>query len=150
MFTPDEIEAAKARDERAIQAARKAAEADAKSILTPEGDKIYADKDNDSWSVCKTLRAAETAATDALVDLIGVQRQAQDPEYSWMFEKGRTEAKRTMEITRHAWCLIRSIAAKKGQTFEETFQVHEKKAQAKIRKADREWAKDPRNPNRSK
>jgi hypothetical protein len=150
MFTPDEIEAQARRDERAIEKARKAAEADAKSITTPEGDTLYADKDNDSWSACKTLRTAEIAATDALVDLVEVQRQSADPEYAWMFQHGRTVEKRTLEIARHAWCLIRSIAAKKGQTFEETFQVHEKKAQAKVRKMDREWAKDFRNPNRSK
>lgn len=150
MFTPDEIEAQAAREAREAERARKAREADAKSITTPEGDKLYADKDNDSWSACKTLRTAEIAATDALMDLIEVQRQAQDPEFAWMFQNGRTVEKRTLEIARHAWCLIRSIAAKKGQTFEETFQVHEKKAQAKVRKMDREWAKDFRNPNRVK
>lgn len=137
-------------DERAANAAEKARKAAEKGITTPEGGKLYAGKDNDSWDVCGSLRTAEIAATDALVDLIDVQRQAGSPEFAWMFQSGRTVEKRTMEITRHVWCLIRSIAAKKGQTFEETFQVHEKKAQAKIRKQDREWAKDPRNSNRTK
>lgn len=148
MFTPDEVEAQARREEREAERARKAAQADAKSILTPEGEPLYEDKDND-WKI-KTLRTAEIAATDALADLIDVQRQAKDPEFEWMFQNGRTEAKRTLEITRHAWCLIRSIAAKKGLTFQEVFETHEKKAQAKIRKQDREWAKDPRDPNRSK
>lgn len=137
-------------DERAAKGAEKARIAAEKGITTPEGEKLFSGKDNASYDVCKTLRAAEIATTDALVDLIVLQRQAKDPEFSFLFENGRTEAKRTMEITRHAWCLIRSIAAKKGQTFEETFQVHEKKAQAKFRKNAREWAKDSRNPNRSK
>lgn len=150
MFTPDEIQVQEARAAREAEKARKAQEAADKSITTPEGEKLYSGKDNDSWDVCKSLRTAEIAATNALVDLVDVQRQAKDPAYAWMFEKGRTEEKRTMEITRHAWCLIRSIAHKKGQTFEETFQVYEKKAQAKIRKNDREWAKSPLNPNRTK
>lgn len=135
-------------DERDVKAAEKARIAAEKGITTPEGGKVYEDMEN-TW-VCKTLRTAETRATDALVDLIDVQRQSTNPEFEWLFQNGRTVEKRTMEIARHAWCLLRSIAAKKGQTFEETFQVHEKKAQAKVRKNDREWAKDPRNPNRSK
>jgi hypothetical protein len=137
-------------DERAAKAAEKARIAAEKGITTPEGDTLYTGKDNESYDVCKSLRTAEIAATDALVDLIDVQRQAKDPEFEWMFQNGRTEAKRTLEIARHAWCLIRSIAAKKGLTFQEVFETHDKKAQAKIRKQDREWAKNPRNPNRSK
>jgi hypothetical protein len=135
-------------DAKAAEKAEKARIAAEKGITTPEGDKLYAGKENASYDVCKSLRTAEIAATDALVDLIDVQRQSADPEFEWLFQNGRTVEKRTMEITRHTWCLIRSIAAKKGQTFEETFQVHEKKAQAKVRKQDREWAKDTRNPNR--
>jgi hypothetical protein len=150
MFTPDEEEAAKARQVREEAKAAKTREAADKSITTPEGETLYADADRSSWNKIKNIRTAEIAATDALVDLITTQRQAKDPEFEWMFQNGRTEAKRTMEIARHAWCLIRSIAAKKGQTFEETFQVHEKKAQAKVRKNDREWAKAPQNPNRTK
>jgi cytochrome c5 len=150
MFTPDEVEAQKARDERAIQQAKKAREADAKSITTPEGEKLYAGRDNDSWDVCKTLRTAEIAATDALMDLLLEQRTSQDPEHAWVYEQGKNTDLIQMRIARHAWCLIRSIAAKKDQTFEETFQVHEKKAQAKLRKLDRAWAKDFRNPNHVK
>jgi hypothetical protein len=137
-------------DTKAAEKAEKARIAAEKGITTPEGDQLYLGKDNESWYLCGSLRTAEIAATDALVDLIDVQRQAVNPEFEWLFRNGRTVEKRTMEIARHAWCLIRSIAAKKGQTFEETFQVHEKKAQAKIRKQDREWAKNPRNSNRSK
>lgn len=150
MFTPDEVEAQKARDERAIQQAKKAREADAKSITTPEGEKLYAGRDNGSWDVCKTLRAAEIAATDALMDLLLEQRTSQDPEHAWVYEQGKNTDLIQMRIARHAWCLIRSIAAKKDQTFEETFEVHEKKAQAKLRKLDRAWAKDFRNPNHVK
>lgn len=137
-------------DERAAKADEKARIAAETGITTPEGGRLYTGEDNDSWALCNSLRTAEIAATDALVDLVTTQRQAKDPEYSFLFTNGRTAEKRTMEIARHAWCLIRSIAAKKGQTFEETFQVHEKKAQAKVRKMDRDWAKDLRNPNRTK
>lgn len=137
----------KARLEReAKKAAQEAAKA-AKGITTPEGGKLYRGKDNDSWDVCKTLRVAEIAATDALADLLLEQRTSKDPEQAWIYEAGRmTTEQKQHRITRHAWCLIRSIAHKKGQTFEETFQVHEKKAQAKLRKWEREWAKDFRVP----
>lgn len=149
MFTLDEIKAQAAREARAAERVRKAAEADAKSILTPEGTPLYEDKRND-WKI-KTLRTAEIAATEALYDLIREQQHSVDPEWAWFYEGGRrTTEREQMEIARHAWCLIRSIAAKKGLTFQEVFETHEKKAQAKVRKADREWAKDPRNPNRSK
>jgi hypothetical protein len=67
-----------------------------------------------------------------------------------MYEKGVTTEKRQAGHAHLAWHILRAIAAKKGQTFEETFQVHEKKAEAKLRKMDRDWAKDPRNPNRTK
>lgn len=137
-------------DTKAAEKAEKARVAAEKGITTPEGGTLSASVNNETWSICKTLRTAEIAATDALVDLVEVQRQSADPEYAWMFQNGRTVEKRTLEIARHAWCLIRSIAAKKGQTFEETFRVHEKKAQAKVRKQDREWAKDFRNPNHVK
>lgn len=137
-------------DTKAAEKAEKARVAAEKGITTPEGGTLSASVNNETWSICKTLRTAEIAATDALVDLVEVQRQSADPEYAWMFQNGRTVEKRTLEIARHAWCLIRSIAAKKGQAFEETFRVHEKKAQAKVRKQDREWAKDFRNPNHVK
>lgn len=149
MFTPDEVEAQTAREAREAERARKAAEADAKSITTPEGTPLYEDKRND-WKV-KTLRTAEICATDALADLIVAQRNATDPEFTWRYGSDPVVAEHEqMEIARHACCLIRSIAAKKRLTFQEVFETHEKKAQAKVRKQDREWAKDPRNPNRSK
>jgi hypothetical protein len=147
MFTPDEEEAQRRREERKAELARKAQEAADKSITTPEGGVLYEDRSN-SWKI-KNIRTAEIAATDALKDLILEQRYAADPELDWMYEKTSRE-QRSMEYARHAWCLIRSIAAKKGLTFQEVFEVHEKKAQAKVRKADRDWAKDPRNPNRTK
>jgi hypothetical protein len=151
MFTPDEEEAQRAREEREAERARKAREAADKAITTPEGGTLYETKDNSSYSAIKNIRTAEIAATDALYELVREQQHSVDPEYAWLYEGGRDNTdKNQMVLTRHAWCLIRSIAHKKGQTFEETFQVHEKKAQAKIRKADREWAKDPRNPNRTK
>lgn len=144
-------EAKAAREEREAKAAAKAKAAADKSISTPEGEKLYASKYNESYNEIKNIRTAEIAATDALKDLIFAQQHAKDPAFAWMYESGRTTPEREqMEYARHAWCLIRSIAFKKAQTFEETFQVHEKKAQAKVRKIEREWAKDPRNPNRSK
>lgn len=137
-----------AREELAAEKARVAAE---KGITTPEGEKLFAGRDNDSWDVCKTLRTAEIAATDALVDLMLEQRTSKDPEFAYRYEmNGRVTEDIQMRIARHAWCLLRSIAAKKGLTFTEVFETHEAKAAAKLRKIDREWAKDPRNPNRSK
>lgn len=151
MFTPDEEEAQKAREEREAARARRAQEAADKSITTPEGAPLYEGKRNDSYGKIKNIRTAEIAATDALKDLIFAQQHAVDPEWAWFYENGRmTPENEQMEYARHAWCLIRSIAHKKGQTFEEVFEIHEKKAQAKVRKIEREWAKDPRNPNRVK
>jgi hypothetical protein len=151
MFTPKEIEAQKARELREAERARKAREAADKSITTPEGGPLYETKYSDSYSKIKNIRTAEIAATDALKDLIFAQRHATDPEWAWFYANGRqTPEREQMEIARHAWCLIRSIAFKKGLTFQEVFEIHEAKAQAKVRKIDREWAKDPRNPNRAR
>lgn len=139
-------EKAAAREAVAAEKARVAAE---KGILTPEG--LPLDLGRHGYrDIAGSLRTAEIFATDALYDLIRAQQHAVDPEWAWHYENGRTAEKEQADITHLAWWAIRAIAAKKGQTFEETFQVHEKKAQAKIRKADREWAKDPRNPNRTK
>jgi hypothetical protein len=149
MFTPEEEEVQQVREEREAERARKAREAADKGITTPEGEKLYAGKDHDSWDVCKTLRTAEIAATDALLEFLLDQTRENDPEWSHYFER-RSYAQHQMENTRHAWYLIRAIANKKGLTFQEVFETHEKKAQAKLRKIEREWAKDPRNPNRVK
>jgi hypothetical protein len=149
MFTPDEEEAQRAREEREAERARKAKEAADKSITTPEGGKVITSRHFSDTA--KTLRSAEIAATDALFDLAMEKIQAVDPEYAWRYENGRTTTeKEQAEISYLAWHILRSIAHKKGQTFEETFQVHEKKAQAKVRKAERDWARNPRNPHRTK
>jgi hypothetical protein len=149
MFTPDEIEAQKAREEREAERARKAKEAADKSITTPEGGKVITSRHY--MDVAKTLRTAEIAATDALYDLIREQQHSVDPEWAWFYEGGRrTTEQEQAEHAYLAWHLIRSIAFKKGLSFQEVFETHEKKAQAKIKKVDREWAKDPRNPNRVK
>jgi hypothetical protein len=145
-----EVKRQKAADKAAAEAekARIAAE---KGITTPEGDQVYASRDNASWDVCKTLRTAEIAATDALLDLLLEKRTSVDPEYAWRYEmNGQSTEKIQIRIAAHAWCLIRSIAFKTGRSFQEVFEVHEKKAQAKLRKIDRDWAKDLRNPNRIK
>jgi hypothetical protein len=149
MFTPDEEEAQRRREEREAARVEKARQADIKGITTPEGKPLDIGS-NGFKDVAKTLRTAETAATDFLVSLLQEKRYAADPTLAWMYEGGITTEKRQDKHAHMAWWTIRAIAAKKGQTFEETFQVHEKKAEAKLRKMDREWAKDPRNPNRAK
>jgi hypothetical protein len=149
MFTPDEIEAQKAREEREAERVRKSQVAADKSITTPEGEKLYAGKDHVSYDVCKTLRTAEIAATDALLDFLLDQTRENDPEWAHYYER-KSYVQHQVENTRHAWYLIRAIANKKGLTFQEVFETHEKKAQAKLRKIQREWAKDFRNANRIK
>ena len=149
MFTPEEIEAQKAREEREAERVRKAQVAADKSITTPEGGKVFS-SDTFSSDVAKTLRAAEIAATDALYELIREQQHSVDPAWAWFYEGGRRSTDKEQEKDAYlAWHLIRSIAFKKGLSFQEVFETHEKKAQAKVRKIDREWAKDLRNPNRS-
>jgi hypothetical protein len=149
MFTPDEEEAAKARQAREEAKAEKARQADVKGITTPEGQPLDIGR-HGYRDIAKTLRTAEIAATDFLVDLIIIQRQSGDPEFAWLFQNGQTVESRTKETSLHAWHVLRAIAAKKDLNFWEVFETHERKAQAKVRKNDREWAKDPRNPNRSK
>lgn len=149
MFTPEEREAQQAREEREAERARKAREAADKGITTPEGEKLYAGKGHDSWDVCKTLRTAEIAATDALLDVLLEQTRENDPEWAHYYVR-KPYVQHQFENTRHAWYLIRAIANKKGLAFQEVFETHEKKAQAKLRKIEREWAKDFRNPNRVK
>lgn len=139
-------EKAAAREAAQTERARVAAE---KGILTPEGKPLDLGRHRHR-DIAKTLRTAEIFATDVLVDLIMEKRHSVDPEYAWMYQNGVTTEKNQAELTHLAWWALRAIAAKKGQTFEETFQAHEKKAQAKVRKLDRDWAKDPRNPNRTK
>lgn len=149
MFTPDEIEVQKAREEREAAKAERARQADIKGITTPEGLPLDIGG-NGFKDIAKTLRTAEIAATDFLVSLLQEKRYAATPSLAWMYENGTPTEKRQAKHAHMAWWVIRAVAAKKGQTFEETFQVHMKKAEAKIRKYDREWAKDPSNPNRSK
>lgn len=140
----------KARLEReAKKAAQEAAKA-AKAITTPEGKPLDLGK-HGGKDIAKTLRAAEIAATDALYDLVREQQHSVDPEWAWYYEDGRRTTEREQaDVAFLAWWSIRAIAAKKGLTFQAVFEIHEKKAQAKIKKADREWAKDFRNPNRVK
>lgn len=140
MFTPDEEEAAKARQAREEAKAEKARQADVKSITTPEGLPLDLGR-HGFKDIAKTLRTAEIAATDALYELVREQQHSVDPEYAWMYEGGRrTTEKEQAGYAQLAWWIIRAIAAKKGLTFQEVFEVHEKKAQAKIKKVDREWA----------
>ncbi len=149
MFTPDEEEAAKAREAREVERARKAADADTKSITTPEGGRV--DVGRYMADYAKTVRTAEIGATDALYELIREQQHSVDPEWAWYYEDGRRNTvKEQREIALGAWHILRSIAFKKGVSFQEVFETHEVKAQAKIPKIDREWAKDLRNPNRTK
>lgn len=147
MFTPDEIEAQRRREEQDAERARKAKEAADKSIKTPEGKTLYLDHDHRAYEIAKSVRAAEITATNALVQVLLERGRENDPDWAW-----RTNGAEVLgrKYAYQAWYLIRAIAAKKGLTFQEVFETHEKKAQVKLRKLDREWAKDPRNPNRSK
>jgi hypothetical protein len=150
MFTPDEEEAQRAREEREAAKAEKARQADIKGITTPEGKPLDVGSHN-FRDIAKTLRTAEIAATDTLYELIREQQHAEDPEWAWFYEGGRRNTVTEQAGYAHlSWWIIRAIADKKGLTFQEVFETHEKKAQAKVKKVDREWAKDPRNPNRTK
>lgn len=149
MFTPDEEEAAKARAEREAARIERARQADVEGITTPEGLPLDIGT-NGFKDIAKTLRTAEIAATDFLVSLLQEKQYAADPTLAWMYTKGITTEKRQAAHAHLVWWTIRAIAAKKGLTFEEVFQVHAKKAEAKMRKMARDWAKSPLNPNRTK
>jgi hypothetical protein len=147
MFTPDEIEAQGARQEREAAKVRKVQAVNEKGITTPEGRPVFTDTEHRNSNIAKTLRTAEIAATDALVDVINERRREGDPEWAW---RSNSAEKLGCKAAYNAWYLMRAIAFKKGVEFAEVAEVHMKKAEAKIRKIDREWAKDPRNPNRTK
>lgn len=137
--------------EKAAVAAEKARVAAEKGITTPEGGKVITGRYSHSWDVAKTLRTAEIALTDAIYDLIREQQHRNDPAFAWMYEDDRRNPdKEERDCAYLVWHLARAIAFKKGLTFAEVMEVHTKKADAKIRKADRDWAKEPRNPNRAK
>lgn len=121
-----------------------------KGITTPEGQPVY-DGEPASHNQLKTLRAAEIAATDALFYALLHKRHDEDPETHRDASSGyRTWAQIAGENAFEAAYLVRAIAFKKDQSFEETLTAHLAKAEAKLRKADREWAKDPRNPKNRK
>lgn len=151
MFGPDEIEAQKARDERQAKAAEKARIAADKSITTPEGGQVHIYRDFRRSDVAKTLRTAEIALTDAIYELIREQQHSVDPEWEWFYANGRTTTeKEQASYAALIGHLLWAIAFKKGLETKEVFETHLAKAEAKIRKGDREWAKDFRNPNRVK
>lgn len=139
--------ARRAADKAAAQA-EKARIANEKGITTPEGGEVHTSIH--FRDIAKTLRTAEIALTDAIYDLVREGEHKADPEYAWMYEGGRVAEKEERDIALLVWHLVRSIAAKKGLTFTEVYEAASKKADAKVRKADRDWAKDPRNPNRAK
>lgn len=137
-------------DSRAAEKAEKDRVAAEKGITTPDGQPLY-DGEHASHNRLKTLRSAETAATSALFDAMLDKRLDEDPETHRDADSGyRTWAQIAGEKAREAAYLIQAIAAKKGQTFEETLAEHSKKAEAKLRRADREWAADPRNSKNRK
>lgn len=136
--------------EKAALAAEKARVAAEKGITDIDGLPLY-DGDHKVHNIIKSLRSAEIAATDALFDAQIDKRLDEDPETHRDGGDGyRTWGQIAAGKAAEAMYLIRAIAAKKGQTFEETLAAHEKKADAKLRKADREWAKNPRNPKNHK
>jgi hypothetical protein len=150
MFTPDEEEAARARAEREAARQERARQADIKGITTPEGLPLDIGR-HGFKDIAKTVRTAEIKAVDALYELVREQQHSVDPEWAWFYEGGRRVTEKEQAEEAHlAWWIIRAIAAKKDLTFQEVFEAQEKKAQAKIKKIDREWAKSPQNPNRSK
>lgn len=150
MFGPDEIEAQKAKADREAKAAEKIRQANEKGIVTPEGGAVHTSTEFRRYDVAKTLRTAEIALTDAIYELIREQQHAEDPEWAGFYADGRNTEKEQARRSALIGHLLWAIAFKKDETTEETFKIHLAKAEAKIRKVDRDWAKDPRNPNRAK
>jgi hypothetical protein len=134
MFTPDEEEAAKAREEREAARARREANQTAKGITAPDGSPL---RDKSSGRIA-TERTAVIEATDALSDRYKNLRAAQiieaDPGLTPFFLDEERRSRNEAEERSYAMRLIVSIAHKRGVTGEEVLAELEPKAYAKAKR----------------
>jgi len=122
LLTPDEEEAAREREARDAERARKAAEKAAKAITNPDGTDLR--EPGSYGQVVRTLVTAERELTTALVLLLENERS---PFENKAFADRQREWSQT---------LVTAIAAKKGLSEDEVLGAAKAKAAAKFKK---EW-----------
>jgi hypothetical protein len=144
MFTPDEIEAQKAREERQQAQAQRAADKNAKGITAPDGSPLR----DAHGSKIATERTAVIEATDALSDRYKNLRIEQilkadsdlEPFFLDRERRERNEAKERAYALR----LIEAIAHKRGVSAEEVLAELGPKALAKAKRdmGSKDWAQN--------
>lgn len=134
MYTPDEEEARKAREEREAARAKRAADRTAKGITAPDGTPLR----SRHGGVIKTERTAVIEATDGLSErykrLRFQQLRDADPGLAPFLYSDEDKAKHEERGRADAMRLIEAIAHKRGTTTDEVLAELEPKAQAKARR----------------
>jgi hypothetical protein len=134
MYSPDEEQAAKAREERKTAQAKRAADQAAKGITAPDGSPLR----DRHGSVIKTERTAVIEATEGLSEkykrLRFQQLREADPALSPFLYSDEDKAKHEEQGHANAMRLIEAIAHKRGTTTAEVLAELEPKAQAKARR----------------
>ncbi|MEV7675028.1 hypothetical protein [Streptomyces sp. NPDC088752] len=133
MFTPDETEAAKAREEREAAKAKRAADRTAKGITNPDGSVLRG-----RHGRLETERAAVLEATGELAERYTNRRADQiteaDPALTPFFSPKDQRDRWTAEARGRALPLIEAIAHKRGETVEAVAAELEGKAYAKAKR----------------
>jgi hypothetical protein len=133
MFTPDEEEAQKAREEREAAKAQRAADRTAKGITTPDGSRLRG-----RHGRLETERAAVIEATDELAERYTNRRADQlieaDPGLTPFLNPKDKRDRWEAEARGRALPLIEAIAHKRGETVEAVLAELEAKAYAKAKR----------------
>jgi hypothetical protein len=133
MFSPDEIEAAKAREEREQAKAKRASDKAAKGITAPDGSPLRG-----RHGRLETERAAVLEATEELAERYTNRRADQlieaDPGLTPFISPKDKRERWEAEARGRALPLIEAIAHKRGETVEAVLTELEAKAYAKAKR----------------
>ncbi|MCX4799639.1 cytochrome c3 family protein [Streptomyces sp. NBC_01242] len=141
MFTEDEIEAQKAREQRDADKVKRDADKSAKGITAPDGSPL---RDRHSGRIA-TERTAVIEAVDGLKERYSRMRVAQileaDPGLSPFFWEPKKLAEFEAKGHEYAMRLVEAIAHKRGTSTDEILAELEPKAQAKARRdgSGKDW-----------
>lgn len=134
MFTPDEEEARKAREQREADRAARAADRTSKGITAPDGAPL---RDDRSGRI-ETERAAVLEATSALSERYKDLRREQfltaDPGLTPFFTDKERRKRNVTEARMYAERLVEAIAHKRGTTTAQVLAELEPKAYAKAKR----------------
>jgi hypothetical protein len=144
MFSPKEIEAQKAREEREAARAQRNAKTASKAITAPDGSPLKG-----KWDVIKTERAAQIEAVDAIKDSLKLwESMVLEPlfeahpglEAADMFS--RIDTRQQSEAYELSVRLVTAIAAKQGRNDKVVFEELKAKAEAKVKREKNEILKN--------